>query len=97
VPEEDYIKILEELIRGNTMRKPNKTTIMFARMFQKMMKNAGCLGIDNEIINEKLSAAFDREEIDIQLLCSALGRQQLDEKFLNIEVGLADKDIALGS
>jgi hypothetical protein len=60
---------------------------MFAKMFQKMMKNADCLGENNEIINEKLSSAFEREDIDIQLLCSALGRQQLDEKFLNVEVG----------
>ena len=52
-----------------------------------MMRNADCLGENNEIINEKLSAAFEREDIDIQLLCSALGRQQLDEKFLNVEVG----------
>jgi hypothetical protein len=39
-----------------------------------MMRNADCLGENNEIINEKLSAAFEREDIDIQLLCSALGR-----------------------
>lgn len=86
VPEEDYMSILEELIRGNTLKKPSKTTRMFAKMFQKMMHNAGCLGESKEIINEKLSQAFEREDIDIQLLCSALGRQQLDEKFLNISV-----------
>lgn len=51
-----------------------------------MMKDAKCLGENNEIINEKLSQAFESEEIDIQLLCSALGRQELDKKFLNIQV-----------
>ena len=86
VPEEEYLNLLEELIRGNTLKKASKTTVMFAKMFQKMMANAGCLGENKEIINDKLSAAFEREEIDIQLLCSALGRQSLDEKFLNIEI-----------
>lgn len=33
VPEEDYMTILEELIRGNTMKKSSKTTVMFAKMF----------------------------------------------------------------
>jgi hypothetical protein len=39
-----------------------------------MMKNAGCLDENNNIINDRLSAAFEKEDIDIQLLCSALGR-----------------------
>lgn len=43
-------------------------------MFQKMMKRAGCLGEHGEIVNEKLADAFEKEAIDIQLLCSALGR-----------------------
>ena len=47
---------------------------MFAKMFKKMMANAGCLGNNKEIINEKLSRAFENDVIDIQLLCSALGR-----------------------
>jgi len=77
--------VLEELVRGKTLRQPSKTTIMFAKMFQKMMQNAGCL-IEgtNAIDNVKLSAAFSNESIDIQLLCSALGRQPLDESFLSI-------------
>lgn len=59
-----------------------------------MMQNAGCLDENKSIINEKLSQAFDREDIDIQLLCSALGRQELDEKFLNIKVDWnEDEDI----
>lgn len=69
------MQVLEELVRGNTLNKPSKTTVMFAKMFQKMMKNAGCLDENNNIINDRLSAAFEKEDIDIQLLCSALGRQ----------------------
>lgn len=86
VPEEHYMPILEELVRGNALHEPSKTTRMFAKMFQKMMSNAGCLDENNAIYSEKLSQAFDSEEIDIQLLCSALGRQKLDPKFLNIRV-----------
>ena len=96
VAEDDYLKVLEELIRGNTLRKPSKTTIMFAKMFQKMMMNANCLGPEKEIMNDKLYQAFEREEIDIQLLCSALGRQELDEKFLSIEVGMKDNEYTSG-
>ena len=65
VLEEDYIRILEELIRGNTMKKVSKTTLLFAKQFQKMMMQAGCLGENKEIINEKLAKAFETEQIDI--------------------------------
>ena len=51
-----------------------------------MMHTAGCLGENKEIKSDLLVKAFEREDIDIQLLCSALGRQQLDESFLNINV-----------
>ena len=74
VAEEDYMSILEMLVRGKTLDKPSRTTHMFAKMFKKMMANAGCLGANKEIINEKLSRAFENDVIDIQLLCSALGR-----------------------
>lgn len=39
-----------------------------------MMKKAGCLDEQDAILNEKLAEAFEKEAIDIQLLCSALGR-----------------------
>jgi len=74
VPKEEYMTTLEELVRGNTLRKPSKTTTLFAKMFQKMMKQADCLDDKEAIVNEKLSKAFERDAIDIQLLCSALGR-----------------------
>lgn len=74
VSEEEYLEILEELVRGNSLKKPSKTTKMFAKMFQKMMENAECLGESKEIICEKLAHAFNSDLIDIQVLCSALGR-----------------------
>jgi hypothetical protein len=44
VSEDEYMTLLEELIRGNSLNKAGKTTKLFARMFQKLMENAGCLG-----------------------------------------------------
>jgi hypothetical protein len=38
------------------------------------MYTAGCLGESKEIKSDLLVKAFEREDIDIQLLCSALGR-----------------------
>jgi hypothetical protein len=31
---------------------------------------------------DKYKEAFERNEIDINLLCSALGKQSIDEKFM---------------
>jgi hypothetical protein len=33
VEEKEYLRVLEELVRGNTLNKPSKTTKMFAKMF----------------------------------------------------------------
>jgi hypothetical protein len=55
-------------------------------MFQKMLNQANCLGHDNEIICDKLTEAFRRNEIDISVLCSALGRQKLDNALRDISV-----------
>ncbi|CDW89552.1 UNKNOWN [Stylonychia lemnae] len=86
VSETEYLTILEELVRGNSFKKPNKTTKMFAKMFQKVLRDAGCLGDNNEIIDEKFNHALTDDLIDIQILCSALGRQQLDENFMKTKL-----------
>lgn len=33
VPEEHYMPVLEELVRGSTLNEPSKTTVLFAKMF----------------------------------------------------------------
>ena len=33
--EEEYLKLLEELVRGNSLDKPTKSTKLFALLFQK--------------------------------------------------------------
>ena len=82
-PEQEYLKLLEELIRGNTLDKPTKSTKMFAKLFQRQLIDNDCLGPEQEIINDKLAQAFEDGRINIQLLCSALGRSELDESFMN--------------
>jgi hypothetical protein len=52
-------------------------------MFQKQMVRQNCLDENEAIITDRLAIAFEEGRIDIQLLCSALGRQALDESFLN--------------
>ena len=84
VPEKDYLDVLEQLVRGNALKEASATTKLFAEMFQTMMEKAGCLDESRAIVDEKLADAFEREAIDIQLLCSALGRQQLDQNFLSM-------------
>eukprot|EP00347_Sterkiella_histriomuscorum_P008803 403343691 len=86
VPEELYMNTLEELVRGNSFTKPNKTTKMFALMFQRMMDQAGCLGPNKEIINSKLIKAFQEDLLDIQLLSSALGNQKLDSALNKVNI-----------
>lgn len=97
VPKDEYFDLLEELVRGNTLNEANSTTRMFAKMFQKMMENAGCVNVETkELDTTKLSEAFEREQIDIQLLCSALGRHELDRSLLEVDDGdpmpLSDDD-----
>ena len=52
-------------------------------MIKKQMERQGCLDDQGGIITDRLALAFEEGRLDIQLLCSALGRQALDESFLN--------------
>ena len=82
-PKDEYLSLLEKLVRGVSLPKPNQTTWLFARMFQKQMMRQGCLDDYENIVTDKLALAFEEGRLDIQLLCSALGRQALDESFLD--------------
>ena len=52
-------------MRGVSLPKPNQTTKLFARMFQKQMARQGCLDDSEAIVIEKLGAAFDEGRLDI--------------------------------
>ena len=47
------------------------------------MARQNCLDENDGIITDKLALAFEEGRLDIQLLCSALGRQALDQSFLD--------------
>ncbi len=59
------MSLLEELVRGVSLPKPNQTTKLFARMFQKQMARQGCLDESEAIVTDKLSAAFEEGRLDI--------------------------------
>ena len=85
VEKEDYLRLLEKLVRGNALSKPNSTTKMFARMFQKMMLTAGVLNPETkEMDTSKLADAFEDQSLDIQMLGAALGSSKMDKKFTDL-------------
>lgn len=77
------MKLLEEIIRGRTLEHPNPTTKLFAEMYQKQLRQADCLGPQNELILDKYKEALERGSLDLQLLSQALGSQALDADFMN--------------
>lgn len=68
---------------------------MFALMFQKMMAEAGCLGLQKEIINTRLEKAFKEKKVDIQILSSALGNMNLDERLRDVNMDYTASELAL--
>ena len=78
------MKLLEELIRGKTLNKSNDTTKLFALMYQKQLEIAGCLGLNKELLMENYREALNNENLDINLLCSAVGEEVLDERFMQM-------------
>ena len=48
VKKKEYLRLLEELVRGNTLNHPSSTTKMFAKMFQKMMFMSNCLDLNTK-------------------------------------------------
>lgn len=43
--------------------------MFFAKMYQKKLKLAGCLGENNEFIMEKYKEALEKNQVDIEILC----------------------------
>ena len=85
IPVNVYMHLLEALVRGKSMDKPTEATKVFAKTFQNMLHNAGCLDAKGNIYRDKLQEAFENGSVDVKMLCSALGSQQLDSKFLDIK------------
>ena len=66
--EPEYMKLLEELIRGISLHKSNKTTELFAKMYKKKLRETGCLGPSNEMIMSKFCEAIENQSLDMNLL-----------------------------
>lgn len=55
-------------------------------MYQRLLREAHCLGSDNELLSDKLRHAFDEGRIEMGLLSTAIGGKQLDDKFMEIKL-----------
>ena len=86
VPENEYLSLLEQLIRGKTFDKPNKTTMVFAEIYQAKLRLSGCLGPNKELIMDCYREALERGDMDIDLLCTAIGEEPLDQKFMQMQL-----------
>lgn len=73
VSEAEYMNVLEQLVRGNSLKKANKATKMFANMFKQILANAGCLSHAGDLMSEQLMQAFIDQKIDVAVLASTLG------------------------
>ena len=80
------MELLEEMIRGKSLNQSNETTKMFAQMYQKQLEHAGCIGPNREFLMDKYREALERNEVNIDLLCSEIGEEPLDQKFMNMKL-----------
>jgi hypothetical protein len=60
-----------------------------------MMMDNGCLGENNEILNSRLQEAFREDRVDIQILSSALGNMNLDERLKDVNMDYTASELAL--
>ena len=68
-----YVKDLSNHSKPNYSNEQYNSYALFVRSYL-MRKFEDKLGLNKEIKSDLLVKAFEREDIDIQLLCSALGR-----------------------
>jgi len=57
------------------MDKKNKSTMMFARNYQTKLREAGCLGDNQEILMDKFEAAHLNGNLDLRNLSFAIGNK----------------------
>ena len=62
--EKDYLKLLEEIVRGKALTKPSKTTKMFAYMYQQRLIETGCLNDQKDLILSKFVEACENGLLD---------------------------------
>jgi hypothetical protein len=77
------MQVLEELVRGNSLKEMSAGTEYFAISFMRTMKSYDCLGESNELYMEKLRSTFLDEVIDVRILCSALGKKMFEQAVID--------------
>lgn len=63
-PENEYMTLLEEIVRGVSLSKPSKTTELFAVMYQRKLEESGCLLEDKTLCMVKYKEAIEQGKID---------------------------------
>lgn len=71
-PKQEYMQLLEQLVRGKCLDKPNEATRLFARDYSRKLREEGCLTQKDEIDVKKLRAAFDSNRIDPNKLTAVI-------------------------
>ena len=72
---EDYEDLLEKLVRGKCLQAKNQFSNIFKENFIQQMATADCLGPLDEIVIEKLQAAFIVGDLDVNALSASFGRE----------------------
>lgn len=75
----EYMKLLEESVRGQTLLFKIPTTELFAENYQKALRDANCLGENEEMLIDRYKDALASGLIDIQILCKALSSASVAE------------------
>lgn len=76
--ENEYLPVIEQLVRGKCLDKENKSTKMFAKNYQTKLREAGCLGLNNEIMMDKFETAHLEGKLDLRNLSFAIGNRDSD-------------------
>ena len=64
-PEDEYMDLLEKLVRGKCMKEKSEFTTLFAHSYQDAMQERGILDEDNSIVIERMQQAFENRTLDI--------------------------------
>ena len=65
-------------MRGKCLKKPNKSTQLFATNYQTKLRESGCLGDQNQLLIDKFEAAHESGLLDLKWLSFAISNKDAD-------------------
>jgi hypothetical protein len=72
-PESDYMSMLECLIRGQSLPSPNSSSLLFAELYQKKLRESNCLDpTDSSLLLDKFKRAIEQGLIQTDILCVSI-------------------------